>query len=88
MSIYYKTCFYSNIYDADTVIVVLGTLCNIIGQEEIDQGFITRNKLLERFGEIIKSDYVNENSYVIEYMWMTIDLPNITYSETHRLYII
>lgn len=66
MGIYWKTIFYSDINDM-TKFVGLAFIDPIIDQYDRDRGYIFKEDLLAKYGNLV----ITENSYLIEYVTST-----------------
>ena len=67
MQSYYKTLFYSNVYDTTTYVVLADQTEKIIEEEDIERGYVIKEQLLELYDYCIKANDIGTYSYLIEY---------------------
>ena len=85
MQSYYKTLFYSNVYDTTTYVVLADQTEKIIEEEDIERGYVIKEQLLELYDYCIKANDIGTYSYLIEYIATTHD--GVEKVETFRIKI-
>lgn len=89
MGFYWTTKFYPDVRDLNAS-VILSSMDPIIEHSDKRRGYVLKEELLQHFGAILEVNglMVGEHSYLIEYMFSTLDFDSEHASdETCRLHV-
>ena len=85
--IYYKTVFYSNVFDTTKYIVLGNSTTKCIGEAEKNRGYISKEDLVLFYDcPIVEQENIGEHSYAVEYMTTALD--GVEKVETLRLKVV
>ena len=88
MGFFCTTKFYPDVRDLD-VCVVLAALDPIIEESDKRRGYVLKEELLQYYGTLLDVNgfMVGEHSYLIEYIFSTLDFDSEHADETCRLHV-
>lgn len=86
MGFYWTTKFYPDIHNMDEC-VVLASMDPIIEDSDKHRGYVLKEELLQHFGTLLQVNgfVIGEHSYLVEYVFSTLDFESEHVDETCRL---
>lgn len=83
MGIYYTTYFYPDIQDKNKF-TVLAHMNPILDESDQKRGYVAKDELLQYYGNLIQSEEITINSYIVEYIISTMSVGEPNLHESRR----